>query len=149
MSINVDLPDLLSRSLSAKAAMLSTCWRDHTLQLIEREMCAPELSQMKREPRPIPAIAEVDFGPVLLELTTKRDINKSLADEEFQIYLNVIKCGRYAGKAPMKNVNRVRDFTSDLPFESGQRLRGDLADINIWLTLSHADHPHHTIAKAY
>jgi uncharacterized protein len=49
----------------------------------------------------------------------------------------------------MKQVNQVRDSTSDLPFGSWQRVRGDLPDVNIWLALSQADHSHHAAAKAY
>jgi hypothetical protein len=100
MRTSIDFPDHLFRTLKANAAMQGTSLRDHVLQLIERGMRAPEQSQAKREPRPIPAIPTVDFGPLPPELMTNRGINEFLADEEFQNYLNVIKYGRSSGAAP-------------------------------------------------
>jgi hypothetical protein len=100
MRTSIDFPDPLFRTLKASAAMQGTSLRDHVLQLIERGMRVPGQSQVKREPRPIPAIPKVDFGPLRLKLTTNRGINEFLANEEFQNYLNVIKYGRSTGAAP-------------------------------------------------
>ncbi len=96
MRTSIDFPDPLFRTLKASAAMQGTSLRDYVLQLIERGMQQPE-AQVKREPKPIPAIPTVNFGTLPPELMTNRGINEFLMNEEYENYLNVMKYGRSTG----------------------------------------------------
>jgi uncharacterized protein len=49
----------------------------------------------------------------------------------------------------MQRINQVRDSASDLPFGSLRGVRVDLPDVNVWLALAQADHPHRAVAKVY
>jgi hypothetical protein len=100
MRTSIDFPDPLFRTLKASAAMQGKSLRDHVLQLIERGMQQPELSQAKRVPKPIPAIPTMDLGTLPPELMTNKGINEFLMNEEYENYLNVMKYGRSTGAAP-------------------------------------------------
>ena len=94
MRTSIDFPDALFRTLKATAAMQGKSLRDHVLQLIERGMQQPEPSQLKREPRPVPAIPTITFSePVDRSafLLTNEQVNEILDQDEIERYERVMR----------------------------------------------------------
>lgn len=94
MRTSIDFPDALFRTLKASAAMQGTSLRDHVLQLIEKGMQQDGKPQIKREPRPVPAIPTITFNePVDRSafLLTNEQVNEILDQDEIERYERVMR----------------------------------------------------------